>query len=943
MFQVFCPVPKGRGGWSLRLKRAACGGLLGLACLNGVALPALADNAATQLPSQVHAFDIPAQRLSSALIAFGQQSGLQVTVDAQWLRDQQSNPVHGQLSSEGALARLLQGSGITWDYNGSVLTFRLLAEADAGKLELHDTLVLGGTEENSYQGATVINHQAVQSFPGANGDITKLLQMHPAVQFSSSQQSSNNPGEIDPADISINGAKFWQNNFMIDGISINNDLDPGAHGYGEARQFESAPSRSYGIALDADLLEEVKVYDSNVPAEYGGFNGGVIDSITRRPTEDFHGKISYSMSRSEWTRYHISEADQSQFDNSTDERFTPEFKKTTVRGILEGHVTDNFGAIFAFSQRRSVMPLNLYDNSYVSPNNDSQKDQERKLDSYMLKTYWDVNDRLSVETTLMKAPQENVMFRDNYLNSGFVNINGGQQGAIKAVWEGDHARWTHTLAVTDLYSSREADANETIQWYYSSVKNWGNPVNNTSRSGEGAFGSIDQTQKGLDYKLKMDWETVRFAGATHAFTAGIDLSQQKATWERPETGQSLSSMTRDAGTLCLGNDPYCSVGLLLNGDTRQWAKVRTQLNAGKIEVEESAWAIHAQDAMQIGKLGLRPGVRFEGDDYMDKKTVSPRFAGDYDFFGDRSTVLVFGVNRYYGRNLFKYRLADGRQALNTAYRRTTQGGAWTGTTNANSTRFSTVDIPYDDEWTLGLEQRWLDTDFKLKYVHRSGRDKIVKANVRTLGEQPLDGYILLYTKYTNEGSSDSDNLSLTVTPVSPIRFLNSYTSFQLALDWSRTKDAYGSYDSTADADEYYDRDVIYDGSPRSYSELPASDFNRPWTARLSTITEIPAWNLTISNFFRYRGAYDQIYNTGTTADVNGEALEVYDVASVQPAPTWDLRVKWEIPTAKDQALFMAVDVTNVTDQVNEIVSSGSSARTTYEVGRQYWLEVGYRF
>ncbi|MBF4212937.1 hypothetical protein EI533_35365, partial [Pseudomonas donghuensis] len=83
---------------------------------------------------------------------------------------------------------------------------------------------------------------------------------------------------------------------VIDGISINNDLDPGAHGYNETRQFDSAPSRSHGIALDADLLEEVRVYDSNVPVEYGGFNGGVVDAITRRPSQDLHGKLSYAMS-----------------------------------------------------------------------------------------------------------------------------------------------------------------------------------------------------------------------------------------------------------------------------------------------------------------------------------------------------------------------------------------------------------------------------------------------------------------------------------------------------------------------------------------------------------------------------------------------------------------------------------------------------------------------
>lgn len=942
MSEVFCRVPNGRRGWPLLLKRAACGGLLGL-CLAQVSVTALAEPAPAQLPDQLHSFDIPAQRMSSALIAFGQQSGLQVTVDAQWLRDMDSNPVHGQFSSASALSRLLQGRGIAWDYNDGVLTFRLLADAENGKLELHETLVLGNSEENSYQGATVINHKAVQAFPGANGDITTLLQMHPAVQFSSAQKASKNPGEIDPADISINGAKFWQNNFMIDGISINNDLDPGAHGYSESRQFDSAPSRSYGIALDADLLEEVKVYDSNVPAEYGGFNGGVIDSITRRPTQDFHGKISYAMSRSEWASYHITEAEQANFDNASNEQYTPEFEKTTLRGTLEGHLTDDFGAIFSFSQRRSTIPLNKYENGYTSPSYSSREDQTRQLDSYMLKTYWTVNDRLSLDFSLMEAPQENKLFRENYLASDFTNINGGRQGSVKATWEGDHATWTHTLAYSDLYSSRRSEANDIVQWYWSQAKNWGIPTNNNSRSSEGAYGNLDQTQTGLDYNLKVDWETLQWAGTSHALTAGVQLTRQEATWEREKTGQIVSGFTRDTGTSCANDDPWCSVSRLYNGNTRQWANIRTQMNAGKIELEENTWALFAQDAIQIGKLGLRPGVRFEGDDYMDKKTLSPRFAGDYDFFGDRSTVLVFGANRYYGRNLFKYRLADGRGAMNTLYRRTSQTGEWVPTVNRNSTRFSTLDIPYDDEWTLGLDQRWLDTDFSLKYVHRSGRDKIVRANRRYLGEDTLDGYDTYYLKYTNEGSSESDNISLTITPIAPLRFLNTYTSLQLALDWSQSKDAYGSYDSSIDAEELADEDVLYKGSRMSYSELPASDFNRPWTARLSTITEIPAWNLTVSNFFRYRGAYEQIIDTETTADVDGQALAVYDTETVGAAPTWDLRVKWEIPTGKEQALFMAVDVTNVTNRANEIVSSAKSARTTYEIGRQYWLEVGYRF
>lgn len=237
--------------------------------------------------------------------------------------------------------------------------------------------------------------------------------MHPSVQFSNTQKSSATPGEIDPADISINGAKYWQNNFMIDGISINNDLDPGSHGYSQNRQFDAAPSRSHGIALDADLLQEVKVYDSNVPVQYGGFNGGVVDAITRRPSKELHGKVSYATSRSEWARYHIAEQQREGFENASNEQYQPEFEKTTLRAMLEGLLTDNFGAIFAVSQRRSVIPLNGYSDGQQSANGDNRKNQTRQLDNYMLKTYWDLSDRLVLESSFTYAPQENQFFREN--------------------------------------------------------------------------------------------------------------------------------------------------------------------------------------------------------------------------------------------------------------------------------------------------------------------------------------------------------------------------------------------------------------------------------------------------------------------------------------------------------------------------------------------------
>ncbi|TBU96997.1 TonB-dependent receptor [Phytopseudomonas dryadis] len=905
-----------------------------------------APNPGSTLLQRQHSFAIDAQPLADALIAFAQQSGLQVSVDASLVGNLRGNAVHGQMSSEQALARLLADSGVSWDYQQGLVTFRATAELSNGAaLELGNTVVLA-READQFPGETTIDSRAIQAFPGANGDITTLLKMHPAVQFSGQQQSSNTPGEIDPADISINGARYYQNNFMIDGISINNDLDPGYHTYGSIQAYDGAPGRSHGIALDADLLEKVKVYDSNVPAEYGGFNGGVIDAVTRRPSKELHGKLSASMTRSEWTSYHIDDDDADSWEYPSTGEYQPEFLKTTVRGTLEGHLTDDFGAIFHFSQKRSTIPQYRFESGYVSPGLSEKKDQTRRIDNYLLKTYWNVNERLSLDTSLVYAPQDNYHFVRSRLNSGFNLKSGGWQGSLNAVWQGDQATWTHKLALTQVENSRKAEADHYINWYYSTSKNWGYPGSTTARSAEGSFGDIYQEQRGAEYSLKADWQPLFLLGSEHNFTSGLELSSKDAVWERPTDASGTTGFRRDNGTNCNGVSDLCSIGTQLNGNTRQYSSLKVLYAAGKIEASENKYALYLQDRLHWGRLTLRPGLRFEGDDYMDKKTLAPRFVASYDVFDDRNTILTAGANRYYGRNLFKYRLADGRQALNTTMSRTSATGQWTMTSQANTNKFSSLNIPYDDELSLAIEQRWLDTDFRLGYVRRYGRDQVVRAYGSTAGLGQGDNvtYARNYYTYTNAGRSDSDNVSLTITPQPTLNLAGSRTNFQFAADWSRTLNANSNYESIVDNNEFVDNEVVYDGSIMRYSELPTADFNRPWTLRLTSITEIPALHLTWSNFFRYRGAYDQLYSTDDTVEIDGSIYELYANYRVKAAPTWDTRVHWELPTGKDQSVFVAVDVTNVADKINRTSYSRSGTNyTSYEAGRQYWLEVGYKF
>ncbi|MCW2294695.1 outer membrane receptor for ferrienterochelin and colicin [Pseudomonas sp. BIGb0408] len=912
---------------------------------------------ASALLQRQHSFAIDAQPLADALIAFAQQSGLQVSVDPSLVGHLRGNAVRGQMSSELALSRLLDGSNVGWEYGQQVVTFHQLASQNRA-FELANTVVLA-TPENAFQGETVIDRRAIENFAGANGDLTTLLKMHPSVRFDTTQQSSNTPGELNPADISINGAKFYQNNFMIDGVSINNDLDPGASS-GSRRDINglyNLPSNSFGIALDADLLEEVKVYDSNVSAEFGGFNGGVVDAITRRPTEDFHGKVSVGMSRSEWTNYHIS-GDEEAFKYSSNYANQPEFKKITKRVVLEGHVTENFGLIGNFVQKTSEIPLYAYSDGFTSEGDRRKKTQHREIDNYMLKGFWTPNERLDLTFTLVDAPQTGEYFKENQKNSNFTIEQGGYIGALQGIWKGDNATYTHKLSYNFSQTSRNSDSNVNKLWRWSDQKNWGA----STTSVEGGMGNLEQQQTGAKYALKAELLPTMLFNTEHKLITGLELNYQKASYEQMQDAWTATTPRRV--TLSPNNtstcqtvsgsldSEYCSIGTARDGTLeRQYFGFLNYYRAGKIELEQTSLGLFLEDEIRIDRLTLRPGLRFDADDYMDKKTLAPRFAASYDLFGDQSTVFSAGLNRYYGRNLFKYRLADGRESLRARQTRAR-------VTNdvipdfdplvsygVDESSFRQIDIPYDDEWMVGLSQVFKDVLFELKYVNREGKNQVVRSRANYLGLEAGDnvGEISNYYVYTNAGESRSKTVTLAITPLQELTLAGTSTRMQAAFDWNQTYTSYPDYETVFSEDRLNDVDVYFDGKLIPYSDLPSGNFNRPWTARLNTITAIPALNLTVSNFFRYRGPYEQIFS-GSPSNilVDGSSYANYAVGKVGGAPTWDMRVKWQTPTFKDQSLYVAADITNVTDKVNKIVSE-TGGSISYEVGRQYWLEVGYQF
>jgi hypothetical protein len=78
--------------------------------------------------------------------------------------------------------------------------------------------------------------------------------------------------------MTISGTRPQQNNYRLDGISIN-DYSNGA------------PGSVAGLNLGVDAISEFSVLTSNYSAEYGRTSGGVINAITKSGTNQFHGGI----------------------------------------------------------------------------------------------------------------------------------------------------------------------------------------------------------------------------------------------------------------------------------------------------------------------------------------------------------------------------------------------------------------------------------------------------------------------------------------------------------------------------------------------------------------------------------------------------------------------------------------------------------------------------
>jgi hypothetical protein len=127
---------------------------------------------------------------------------------------------------------------------------------------------------SSELGATV-NSTTVRELPLNGRSWTDLANLQPGVVVATSHANQDvNRGY--GSQLSISGARPQQNNYRLDGISINDYSNGG-------------PGSVLGQNLGVEAIQEFSVLTSNYSAEYGKTSGGVVNAISRSGTNQFHG------------------------------------------------------------------------------------------------------------------------------------------------------------------------------------------------------------------------------------------------------------------------------------------------------------------------------------------------------------------------------------------------------------------------------------------------------------------------------------------------------------------------------------------------------------------------------------------------------------------------------------------------------------------------------
>ena len=198
----------------------------------------------------------------------------------------------------------------------------------------------------------------------------------------------------------------------------------------------------------------------------------------------------------------------------------------------------------------------------------------------------------------------------------------------------------------------------------------------------------------------------------------------------------------------------------------------------------------------------------------------------------------------------------------------------------------------------------------------------------------------IYTAHwSNDGWTKANIISLAIKNIDPIKTGSIDHFYQASLDWADTKRNHTTYGYSISASTLDGRDVTWEEIQQLYKEPLTFKFSTTHILHYGSKVNV-LWN----NFFTAKGSYKRIIYFGESSTKNA-----YKTYKFKPSFNWDMRLGLNAG-----GLYVNLDVYNVLDSKklipigieNGVIFDDVNANAmvlAYELGRQFWLQIGYKF
>lgn len=831
------------------------------------------------------------------------------------------------------------------------------------------------------RGSYTLDSNMIKDYHFGNGNLNDILGLLPGVQYSESSYAVDQVSNIKPSEVSLAGTEGHQSGYYIDGVNNNSRLSSG-NAYADRNMIQDISGHSQETFINLHLLDQIEVYDSNIPAEYGQFSGGLVKVKTRNARQQPSWGLTYRRSSDSFTRYNHFYAPNF---NGQDTVEAPVFTKEDIDVYFSTPVTDKSGILAQFQVLRSEETMLQLG---------KMRPQKQRNYNALVKYHHDLTEHDRLTVSLLYAPYTGNYFDLYALNSNYEITGGGY--SLQTEWQ-HKASW---VEIDSQLSWRRSENTKTAPDYWFSWRNvtgktWGE-YNNSESSAEGGYGDIEKIQQTYSVKQNYLLTPYALAGAIHTIKFGGELQHQQTSFDRLTDSIIYNGSVINPDIQCMGAHIDCAetqlfmpltqleelIGRPLNLNnyndfmlyqanimqTGQYFQTRQVAEKGKTEVSINALSLYAENQAEWRYVNLTVGLRYDYNNFFKQHNLAPRIRMAYDLFDNQQTVLVTGLNRYFEADVLQYKLNQAITPYQQHIRRVSRNQVlnWESSliNNGYRTVFTDTSTPYSDEVSLALRQQLFGGTLEGKWLKRYNRDSITRRKGFN-----SDGDAIQYA--TNDGASEyerytlswmarfeNQHIELNISKASNTTSRKNFDGEVTYTDGNRNDVMNFSYDDSELVFLQYSRPSSSNPSEmvstaklvtRNDLSLEKQDFNRPYIANISWGAELGNWG--VSAYARYNSSQDALYATGQMLSIK-EASSIcngcstnkreYPVYRKEQRPGFWLvssSLRYNFAVTDSDIITLSFDVENI---FNSRTYQISPAETGTEPGRRFWLGISYK-